>query len=205
MEFLKLIMRLIFSLIKELKEWLDFFIRNIPGRSGYFIRSQYYKFLLKKDYKSNRFEPGLRIEFPRNVELGSESYFGFNCKLYASELSSIKIGFNASFNSNVMINARGKGKISIGNNVLIGPNVVLRSSNHSFKSNDKPIIKQGMKDGQIIVHDDVWIGSNVVILPNCEIGKGAIIAAGAVVTSNVDSYSVVGGVPAKLIKMRVQI
>ena len=62
-----------------------------------------------------------------------------------------------------------------------------------------------MKDGQIIVHDDVWIGSNVVILPNCEIGKGSIIAAGAVVTSNIDSYTVVGGVPAKLIKKREQI
>ena len=43
MKFLKLIMRLIFFLIKELKEWLEFFIRNIPGRSGYFVRSHYYK------------------------------------------------------------------------------------------------------------------------------------------------------------------
>ena len=192
-------------ILREFKDWLEFFIRYIPGRTGYFVRSFYYKKRLSRSFKQNRFESGLRVECPNNIELGSESYFGFNCKLYASELSSIKIGFNASFNSNVMINARGKGKISIGNNVLIGPNVVLRSSNHSFKSTDKPIIKQGMKDGQIIVHDDVWIGSNVVILPNCEIGKGSIIAAGAVVTSNVDSYTVVGGVPAKLIKKRVQI
>jgi len=205
MKFLKLIMRLIFFLIKELKEWLEFFIRNIPGKSGYFVRSHYYKLLLKKYYKGNRFESGLRIEFPRNVEIGSYSYFGFNCKLYASEFSKIKIGFNASFNSNVMINARGKGEISIGNNVLIGPNVVLRSSNHSFDSTEIPVLEQGMTEGEIVIHDDVWIGSNAVILPNCEIGKGAIIAAGAVVTSNVDSYSVVGGVPAKLIKMRVQI
>ena len=98
---------------------------------------------------------------------------------------------------------RGKGKICIGNNVLIGPNVVLRSSNHSFESIDKPVIEQGMKDGEIIIEDDVWIGSNAVILPNCKIGEGSIVAAGAVVTSNVESYTVVGGVPAKLIKKRV--
>ena len=62
-----------------------------------------------------------------------------------------------------------------------------------------------MIDGEIIINDDVWIGSNAVILPNCTIGKGAIIAAGAVVTKNVDSYTVVGGVPAKLIKRRIKL
>tara|TARA_B100001248_G_scaffold246485_1_gene217110 strand:- start:594 stop:1193 length:600 start_codon:yes stop_codon:yes gene_type:complete len=196
---------LIRLIIRELKDWLEFILGNIPGRTGFFIRNIYYKKRLFKSFKNNRFETGLRIEFPRNVDLGSYSYFGFNCKLYASEFSRIKIGVNASFNSNVMINARGKGEISIGNNVLIGPNVVLRSSNHSFDSTEIPVLDQGMTKGEIIIHDDVWIGSNAVILPNCEIGKGAIIAAGAVVTSNVGSYSIVGGVPAKLIKMREHI
>jgi len=190
-------------LIREFKDWVEFIIGNIPGRTGFLFRNIYYKKRLKKTFQNNRFESGLRIEFPRNVELGSFSYFGFNCKLYASEFSKIKIGFNASFNSNVMINARGKGNISIGNNVLIGPNVVLRSSNHSFNSTEIPVIDQGMTEGEIIIHDDVWIGSNAVILPNCKIGEGSIVAAGAVVTSNVDSYTVVGGVPAKLIKKRV--
>lgn len=194
-----------FSLIREFKDWLEFIIRNIPGKSGYFIRSFYYKKRLIKDFQKIRFEPGLRVEFPRNIELGSGSYFGLNFKLYASEFSRIKIGLNASFNSNVMINARGKGKIFIGDNVLIGPNVVLRSSNHAFDVVEKPVIEQGMIDGEIIINDDVWIGSNAVILPNCKIGKGAIIAAGAVVTKNVDSYTVVGGVPAKLIKRRIKL
>ena len=82
---------------------------------------------------------------------------------------------------------------------MIGLDIVLRSSNHSFKTTKKSIIEQGMTEGEIIIHDDVWIGSNVVIFL-IAIGNGAIIAAGAVVTSNIDSYSVVGGVPAKLIK-----
>ena len=101
-----------------------------------------------------------------------------------------------------MINARGKGRIFIGNNVLIGPNVVLRSNNHTFKSTKIPIISQGMTEGEIIIGNDVWIGSNAVILPNCNIGDGAIIGAGAVVTSNIEPYTVVGGIPAKFIKKR---
>ena len=57
-------------------------------------------------------------------------------------------------------------------------------------------------EGDILIEDDVWISSNSVILPNCTIGKGAIVAAGAVVTNNVEPYTIVGGVPAKLIKKR---
>ena len=116
-------MKKIFILLRELKDWLEFFIRNIPGRIGYFIRGNYYKIRLKKYSGGNRFETGLKFEFPRNISVGSKSYFGLDCKIYASESSLISIGSNVSFISNVLINARGIGKILIGNNVLIGPNV----------------------------------------------------------------------------------
>ena len=195
-------MRIILVLFRELKDWIEFFIRNIPGRLGYFFRSKYYKLRLKKTFINNRFEAGLRIEYPKNIIIGSYSYFGFDCKIYASEFSQIKIGSHATFNANVMINARGKGKIFIGNNVLIGPNVVLRSNNHSFEDLKIPIKEQGMLSGDIIIEDDVWISSNSVILPNCRLGKGSILGAGAVVTSDVQSYSIVGGVPAKEIRKR---
>ncbi len=198
----KYLMKLIFLLLRELKDWFEFFIRHLPGKTGYFLRSFYYKMRLKDSFSKNRFESGLRIEFPKNIKLGSNSFFGLDCKIYASEFSQIKIGSNITFNSNVMINARGKGKILIGNNVLIGPNAVLRSNNHSFENKNKPIKEQGMSDGDIFIEDDVWISSNSVILPNCRIGKGAIIAAGAVVTNNVASYSIVGGIPAKEISKR---
>ena len=187
---------------REIKEWIEFLFRNIPGGIGYAIRSFYFQRRMDKISRNNRFESGFRMEYPKNIELGSDSYFGFNCKIFASEFSKVKIGTKASINSNVMINARGKGKIIIGNNVLIGPNVVLRSNNHSFETSKIPVIDQGMNEGEILINDDVWIGSNAVVLPNCKIGKGVIIAAGAVVTSDVESYSIVGGVPAKLIKKR---
>ncbi len=195
MQYLKIIPR-------EIKNWVDFFIGNCPGQIGYFIRSTYYSKRCNGGFSHNRIEPGFRIEYPKNVELGSFSQYEFGCKIYASEVSKVKIGKYCSFNSNVMVNARGKGNIVIGNNVLIGPNVVLRSSDHSFNDLSKTIREQGMDDGEIIIKDNVWIGSNSVILKNCIIGEGSIIAAGAVVTKDVEPYNVVGGVPAKIIKKR---
>ena len=126
-------MGIIFLLTRELKAWIEYIIRDIPGGIGIFTRVHYYNLILRESSENNRFEAGIIIEFPRNVLLKPNSYFGINCKIYACELSKVKIGSNASINSNVMINARGKGRILIGNNVLIGPNVVLRSVNYNFK------------------------------------------------------------------------
>tara|TARA_Y100001970_G_C14254263_1_gene874038 strand:+ start:1112 stop:1729 length:618 start_codon:yes stop_codon:yes gene_type:complete len=195
-------MVLIFTILRELKDWLEFFIARIPGRFGFFIRCQYFQRRLRFKFKNNRFETGIKIEFPKHIEMGSNSYFGIDCKIYASDNSYVSIGSNVTLNANVMINARGKGSIVVGDNVLIGPNVVVRSNNHNFANITTPIINQGMSYGQIIINRNVWIGSNSVILPNCELGEGSIIAAGAIVTSDVEPYTIVGGVPAKLIAKR---
>ena len=195
-------MNLFIPILREFKDWLEFFVRLTPGRIGNSFRNIYYKYRSKNNFANNRFETGLRIEYPKNVSISSDSYFGVNCKIYACETSIVEIGKNVSFNSNVMINARGIGKISIGKNVLIGPNVVIRSSNHNYAEINVPIINQGMTKGEIIIEDNVWISSNCVILPNCTIGEGAIVAAGAVVTKDIEPYSIVGGIPAKKIGVR---
>lgn len=195
-------MNIFFPILRELRDWLEFIIRFSPGSIGNFLRNYYYVYRSKTKFSNNIFEIGLRIEYPKNVKISSNSYYGLNCKIYASKTSNIEIGKNISFNSNVMINARGVGKIVIGEDVLIGPNVVIRSNNHQYKNFQVPINKQGMTKGEIIIKDNVWISSNCVILPNCTIGEGAIVAAGAVVTNNVEPYSIVGGIPAKKIGVR---
>jgi len=195
-------MKILFSILRELKVWLEYFIGFVPGRTGNYLRNHYYKFRTKNKFANNLFETGLKIEYPKNVRISSNSYFGLNCKIYACESSIVEIGKYVSFNSNVMINARGVGKILIGNNVLIGPNVVLRCNNHNYQDTSTPIINQGMTKGVIIIEDDVWISSNCVILPNCTIGEGSIVAAGAVVTKDIEPYSIVGGIPAKKIGFR---
>lgn len=94
------------------------------------------------------------------------------------------------------------GYIEIGNNVMMGPRVNLMAENHNFDRSDVPMKEQGVTRSFIKIENDVWIGSNVTITAGVTVGEGAIIAAGAVVTKSVEPFSIVGGVPAKLIKSR---
>jgi galactoside O-acetyltransferase len=105
-------------------------------------------------------------------------------------------------NTNVHINASVGGRIVIGDDVLMGPNVVLRASDHRFDLTDVPIRAQGHDAGEIHIADDVWLGANVTVVRGVRIGRGAVVAAGAVVTRDVPPFSVVGGVPARMLRSR---
>ncbi len=94
------------------------------------------------------------------------------------------------------------GGVTIGENVLIGQGVRFHSENHVFQRRDVPIKEQGVTHAGIVVEDDVWLGSGVLLLDGVHVGRGAVVAAGSVVTSDVPPYAVVGGVPARLLKMR---
>lgn len=78
----------------------------------------------------------------------------------------------------------------------------MRSTTHNYSDRSSAIADQGHCAGHIYIGNDVWICSNVVLTANIEIGDGAIVAAGAVVTSDVPPFAIYGGVPAKLIKYR---
>lgn len=93
---------------------------------------------------------------------------------------------------------------TIGNNVAIADHVAfLNSDDHNFDIIGKTIWESGRGDKySITVGDDVWIGHGAILLSPLTIGKGSIIAAGSVVTKDVNPYSIVGGSPAKLIRMR---
>ena len=122
--------------------------------------------------------------------------------IYAHSNAIIKMGNNISINSNACIGAADGGKVIIGDNVLIAQNVVLRASDHEFKSIEIPINKQGHTGGEIIIGDDCWIGANAVITRNVTIGDHSIVATGAVVTKDIEPFSIMAGVPAKLIRKR---
>jgi len=94
------------------------------------------------------------------------------------------------------------GFIRIGNNVMMGPRVSLLAENHNFERTDVPMKEQGVNRQGIQIDDDVWLGANCSILDGVKIGRGAIVATGAVVTEDVPPCAVVGGVPARVLKMR---
>lgn len=92
------------------------------------------------------------------------------------------------------------GPVSIGNNVNLAQGIVVTALNHNFSDCTKYIDEQGISTKAVTINNDVWIGANATILPGVTIGKHSVIAAGSVVTKDVPEYTVVGGIPAKIIK-----
>lgn len=92
---------------------------------------------------------------------------------------------------------------------MFGPNVVIRGGNHNTSVVGKFMYdvkeKRACDDDPVVISDDVWVGANVTILKGVAVGRGAIIAAGSVVTKNVPPYSIVAGVPGKVVKFRWEV
>src|ERR1035437_343948 len=105
--------------------------------------------------------------------------------------------------SGIGINAFVQRHVHIGNDVMMGKDVIIMTTSHEISDKSIPMRYQGGKEvAPVVIDDDVWIGSRVIILPGVKIGNGSVIGPGAVVTRDIEPYSVVGGVPAKLIRRR---
>jgi acetyltransferase-like isoleucine patch superfamily enzyme len=113
----------------------------------------------------------------------------------------IEIGSGSTINQYVVIN--GFGGVSIGENVLIASFTSIYASNHNIDRTDVPIRQQGVSTkGGVRIENDVWLGTHSVVLDGVCIGRGSVVAAGAVVTKNVPPWSIVAGVPANVIGTR---
>ena len=158
---------------------------------------------------------GIAIYLPENnhtINFGAKKIRAFCAKLIIKHCgSNVNIQRGANFSddlsigdySGIGVNCKLQAGVSIGDNVMMGPECLFFTSNHRIEATDIPINKQGY-DGikPIIIGNDVWIGARVIILPGVHIGDGAVIGAGSVVIHDVDSYTVVAGNPAKLIRER---
>lgn len=137
------------------------------------------KILLKHLGKGCMIDYGCYFRYPWKISIGNFCSINKDCK------------FLPSYHLN-------KVTIKLGNHVVVGPNVSFITSGHDYSVLSLPDIAKSIK-----IDDYVWIGSNVTILPGVRIGEAAVIAAGAVVTKNVQPYTIVGGIPAKFIKNRI--
>lgn len=143
----------------------------------------------------------VRVWYVSNVlciaQYGENDFFEPN--VYIGNGSNVSIGKDCQINENVFIQAA-----VIGDYVMIAPNVAILAVSHIFSDLTRPMVFQGEERGEPpVIEDDVWIGRNVVIMPGVCIGKGSIIGSGAIVTKNVEPYSVMGGIPARLIRKRM--
>lgn len=133
-----------------------------------------------------------RKQNPRIKQIGSETVINGN----------VAIGDNTYINGG-HFQALKNSSITIGNNCMISYGVKMRTDTHIHKDAKEPMIKQGHEYKNITIGNDVWIGEDAYIMPGVTIGDGAIVGARAVVTKDVEKYSVVAGVPAKIINKRV--
>lgn len=126
----------------------------------------------KKVDESFRMYPPFYADFGKNISIGKNVFFNAGCKF------------------------QDQGGIEIGDNCLIGHNAVLATANHALE----PSKNRKLNYAPIKICNNVWLGANVTVLQGVTIGEWAVVAAGAVVTKNVDPYTIVGGIPAKFIK-----
>ncbi len=141
----------------------------------------------------------IRMFFIRQyISVGKNSFVAMNVKVLNlhPNKSQIQIGDNCIINPNVLLDGR-KGKIIIKNNVDISRDTYIYTAQHDPHSDYHDV-----KFADVIINDHVWVASRVTILPGVTLGKGCVIACGALVTKDVHEMNIAGGVPAKSIGIR---
>lgn len=140
---------------------------------SHYLRRFFYRIAGIKIGNGSTIHMGARFYDPRNIEIGKDSIIGEEAVL------------------------DGRDKLIIGNHVDMASEVMIYNSEHNVQSSDFEAVTS-----PVIIEDYVFIGPRAIILPGVKIGKGAVIGAGAVVTKDVESFAIVGGVPAKVIGER---
>lgn len=196
----------------------------IPTIVGIALRSVFYRLILHMD-GSAAIENNVRLRFADHIRLGHGVYLDQGTYLHATPQgidigartiimhgavlhvynfrnmpqSFIKIGSDSLVGEYSVI--RGQGGVQIGDRVYTSPFTQIIAVNHVFDDPNCPFVDQGITAEGIVIEDDVWLGAGAVITDGVRVGKGAVVAAGAVVTKDVPPHTVVGGVPAKPIKI----
>jgi acetyltransferase-like isoleucine patch superfamily enzyme len=206
-----------------IEQTLYLFFGWVPTIIGIGLRGVFYRLILSMDGWS-AIENKVRLRFADNIRFGHGVYLDQATYLHACPKgidignntiimhgailhvynfrdlpnAGIKIGVDSLIGEYSVI--RGQGGVEIGDRVYTSPFTQIIAVNHVFDDPDQPFIDQGITAEGIRIGDDVWLGSGAVVTDGVQIGKGAVVAAGAVVTEDVPPHTVVGGVPARVIR-----
>ncbi len=137
---------------------------------------------------------GDRVTIGRMASLRPSGYYGTDLG------HGLRIGAGSCVGAFSWIGA--SGPVRIGGQVLLGPRVVILPENHNFGDTDRPIQEQGVERLGVTIEDDCWIGADAKILAGVHIARGSIVAAGAVVNRDVAAGHIVGGIPARTLRVR---
>lgn len=206
-----------------LEQILYLLVGWIPTVVGIGVRGFVYRLILKMDGLA-AIEKNVRLRFANHIRLGHGVYLDEGAYLHACP-NGIEIGENSIVMHGAVLHVynfrnmpqsgikigrdslvgeysiiRGQGGVTIGNRVYTSPFTQIIAVNHVFDDPKRPFVDQGITAEGIIIEDDVWLGAGAVITDGVCVGKGSVVAAGAVVTKDVPPHTVVGGVPARIIK-----
>lgn len=160
--------------------------------------------------KNCKFEQGCEIQglSKKGLVFGDNVTIGHTVMIRPSSYYGVEVGDGLVIGDNSSIGPLGyigcAGPIQIGENVMIGPRVSLFAENHNFGELNKSIKDQGVHQKGIIIEDNCWIGSGVIILDGVRIGEGSIIGAGTIVSKDIPPNSIVIDKRDKMIKQRME-
>ena len=206
-----------------LEQSLMFLFGWVPTVVGIGLRAVFYRLMMKMDGTA-AIERNVRLRFASRIRLGHGAYLDENVYIHACpdgvEIGAgtlvmhgsvlhvynfrdlphafIRIGRDSLVGEYSVI--RGQGGVTIGDRVYTSPGTQIIAVNHIFNDPQRPFVEQGITAEGIVIEDDVWLGSNCVITDGVRVGKGAVVAAGAVVTKDVPPHTIVVGVPAKVLR-----
>jgi acetyltransferase-like isoleucine patch superfamily enzyme len=206
-------------------EMLTFWLKNLPGMLGFFLRQKLYRFLFNKQGKGVAIATGVSLRQPRKISVGDgcviDELASFSVR--GSSNARIELGNNVFIGRDTILSARdgliqihncstigshcrignAKGELQIGKYVLVGAYCYVGAGNHPTDRKDIPMALQGSKShGKVFIGDDVWIGAHTIVTDGVKIGEGSIIGAGSFVNKNIPAYSIAFGFPAKVYKAR---
>ena len=166
--------------LSDLILWLMYthVLSKMPYGLGRKVKNMVLRRLFKRFGTGARVSTSVRLIYPQGITIGNDVGIPRNVTL------------------------DGRGGIDIGDDTMIGFESIILTSTHISKDKNIPIRKQGMFRAPVKIGKNVWTGARVIILPGVTVGDGAIIAANSVVSKDIPSNTVYGGVPASFIRER---
>lgn len=175
-------------------DFKDYRIHKTHGTGSFTLQA------FKKIGENVILEKGVLVFHPENISIGNNIYIGHNTILKGYFKNEMVVGDHTWIGQNCFLYSAGG--IKIGKAVGVGPMVKILTSVHKEEELAKPILFCDLEFKEVIIEDGCDIGIGSIILPGVEIGEGSIIGAGAIVTKDVEPYSVVAGNPARIIRKR---
>jgi acetyltransferase-like isoleucine patch superfamily enzyme len=196
------------------------------GALGYILRKIFYPVIFGKIGSNVTFGRNITIRHPHKIRIGDNCIIDENCVLDAKGEDSrgIELGDNCVLSRNNILSCKG-GYIKLGSGTNIAQNSLVHSEkavelgkntlvasyvyfvgggNHDFSRTDVPIIQQpSLSRGGIFIDDNCWFGAGVIVLDGSRIGKDCVVAAGAVVNSDLPAFSIAVGMPARVLRNRL--